>query len=94
MLPIVCFTESIEYGVIGVRLPASPLWRTGPAYVSSGGSEGIESACSAEDLGSTPGSGRSLGEENGNPLQYSCLDNPMDRGAWRATAHGVTKSWT
>ena len=41
-----------------------------------------------------PGSGRSLEGENGNPLQYSCLENPIDRGAWRATAHGVTKSWT
>ena len=41
-----------------------------------------------------PGSGRSPGEENDNPLQYSCLDNPMDRGAWRAAVHGVAKSWT
>ena len=41
-----------------------------------------------------PGSGRSSGERNGNPLQCSCLGNPMDRGAWRATVHGVTKSWT
>jgi len=46
------------------------------------------------DLGSIPGSGRSLGEGNGNPLQYSCLENPMDGGAWRATVHGVAKSWT
>ena len=44
------------------------------------------------DLGSIPGSGRSPGEGNGNPLQYSCLENPMDRGAWRATVHGVSKS--
>ena len=47
-----------------------------------GGSEGKESACNAGDLGSIPGSGRSLGEGNGNPLQYSCLENPMDREAW------------
>ena len=46
------------------------------------------------DAGSIPGSGRSLGEGNCNPLQYSCLENPMDRGAWRATVHGVAKSWT
>ena len=46
------------------------------------------------DLGSIPGSGRSPGEGNGNPLQYSCLENPMDGGAWWATAHGVAKSWT
>ena len=44
------------------------------------------------DVGSIPGSGRVPGEENGNPLQYSCLGNPMDRGAWWATVHGVTKS--
>ena len=47
-----------------------------------------------EDMGSIPGSGRSPGRGNGNPLQYSCLENPMDRGAWRARVHGVTKSWT
>ena len=46
------------------------------------------------DAGSIPGSGRSPGEGNGNRLQYSCLENPMDRGAWRAIVHGVTKSWT
>ena len=46
------------------------------------------------DVGSNPGSGRSPGEGNGNPLQYSCLENPMDRGAWWATVHGVTKSQT
>ena len=50
--------------------------------------------CNAGDLGLFPGSGRSPGGENGNPLQYSCLENPMDRGAWRATVHGVTKSRT
>ena len=48
----------------------------------------------AEDTGSIPGSGRSLGEGNGNPLQYSCLGNPMDRGAWQVIVHGVTKSDT
>ena len=45
------------------------------------------------DAGLTPGSGRSTGEENGNSLQYSCLGNPLDRGAWWATVHGVTKEW-
>ena len=59
-----------------------------------GGSDGKVSACSAGDLGSIPGSGRSPGEGNGNPLQHSCLENPMDRGAWWATVHGVTKSQT
>ena len=52
------------------------------------------SACNAGDLGSIPGLGRSPGEENGNPLQYSCLENPMDGGAWWATVHGVAKSLT
>ena len=48
----------------------------------------------AGDAGSIPGLGRSPGEGNGNPLQYSCLENPMDRGAWQAAVHGVAKSWT
>ena len=59
-----------------------------------GGSDGKESACNAGDLGSIPGLRRSPGGGHGNPLQYSCLENPMDRGAWQATVHGVTKGWT
>ena len=59
-----------------------------------GGSEVKVSACNAGDLGSVPGSGRSPGEGNGNPLQYSCLENPRDGGAWWATVHGVAKSRT
>ena len=59
-----------------------------------GGSEVKASARNAGDTGSIPGSGRSPGEGNGNTLQYSCLENPMDRGAWRATVHGVAKSRT
>ena len=59
-----------------------------------GGSEGKASAWNAGDPGLIPGSGRSPGGENGNPLQYSCLENPMDRGAWWATVHGVAESWT
>ena len=55
------------------------------------GSDGKESACNAGDPGSVPESGRSLGEGNGYPLQYSCLENSMDRGAWQAIVHGVTK---
>ena len=58
------------------------------------GSDGEESACSAGDLGLIPGSGRSPGKGHGNPLQYSCLENSMDRRAWWATVHGVTKSQT
>ena len=57
-----------------------------------GGSEVKAFVCNAGDLGSIPGSGRSPGEGNGNPLQYSCLENPMDGGAWWATVHGITKS--
>ena len=57
-----------------------------------GGSDGAEPDCNMGDPGSILGSGRSPGEGNGSPLQYSCLENPMDRGAWWATVHGVTKS--
>ena len=57
-----------------------------------GGSDDKESACNVGDLGSTPELGRSPGEANSNPLQYPCLENLMDRGAWSATVHGVTKS--
>ena len=59
-----------------------------------GGTQVKASACNVGDLGSIPRSGRSLGEGNGNPLQYSCLENPMDGGAWLAVVHGVAKSWT
>ena len=59
-----------------------------------GGSDGKESACSAGDPALIPGLGRSLRVGNGNALQYSCLENPMDRGAWWATVHGVTNSRT
>ena len=55
-----------------------------------GGSDGKESACNVGDLGSIPGSGRPHGEKNGNPLQYSCLEDPMDQGI----VHGVSKCWT
>ena len=68
-----------------------------PKYVSlkiPGGSEVKASACNVGDLGSIPGLGRSPGEGNGNPLQYSCLENPMGGGAWWATVHWVAKSWT
>ena len=58
------------------------------------GSDGKASAYNVGDLGSIPGSGRSPGEGNGNPLQYSCLENPIDRGSWQATVHGVAKSQT
>ena len=59
-----------------------------------GGSDGKKSARSAGDPDSIPGSGKSPGEGNGKPFQYSCLENPLDRGAWQATVHGVAKSQT
>ena len=59
-----------------------------------GDSDGKESACNAGDLGLIPGLGRCSGEENGNPLQYSCQENSMDKGTWRAIVHGVAKTWT
>ena len=62
-----------------------------------GGSVGKESACSAgdaEDSGSIPGSGRFTEGGHGNPLKYSCLENPMDRGSWQVTVYGAAKSWT
>ena len=63
------------------------MWLTG----FPGSSADKESAYSAGNLGLIPGSGRFPGEGNGNPLQYSCLENPMDRGAWQATVHRVTR---
>jgi len=59
-----------------------------------GGSDNKESACNAGDQGSIPGLGSSPGKGNGYPLQYSCLENSMDRGAWWAKVHGVAKSQT
>ena len=62
----------------------------GPSLVA----HGVESACSVGDPGLIPGSRKYPGEGHGNPLQYSCLENIMDRGAWQATVYGVTKSQT
>ena len=59
-----------------------------------GGSDGKKSACNAGDLGWIPGLERFPGGGCGNPLQYSCLENPMDKEAWQVTVHGVTESWT
>ena len=61
---------------------------------SPGGSEDKDSACNEGDQGLIPESGRCPGEGSDYPLQYSCLENSMDRGAWRETVHRVTKSWT
>ena len=75
-------------------------WFTGNIYVYiyhldfPGGSDGKASVYNAGDLGLSPGLGRSPGEGNGNPLQYYCLENPMDRGAWQAAVYGVANSRT
>ena len=67
---------------------------TGASQVAQVVKNSLASTGDLRDLGSILGLGRSPGGGHGNPLQYSCLENPMDRGAWRATVHGVTKSWT
>ena len=83
-----CLMKSTNY-------PSHHSWFLFP-YTKSflGGLIGKESTCNVGDLGSIPGLGRVPGEGNGNPLQYSCLENPMDREAWWATLHRVTKSQT
>ena len=73
------------------------LWLLAQSDVFKGPSQWLsskQSTCNAGDVGSIPGSGIFPGEGNGNPLQYSCLENPMDRGVWQATVHEVKKSWT
>ena len=77
--------DELTYTVVFIRTSSSGF---------PGGSDGKEYAYNAGDLGSIPGSGRSPGEGNGNPIQYSCLENPMDGGDWQATVLGVAKSWT
>ena len=79
-------TEKISYGC-EIMMVSKPI-----GLLCS--SNNKESFWSAGDPGLIPGLGRSSGEGNGSPLQYSCLENLMDRGAWRATVHGITKSWT
>ena len=73
------------------KLEDAFLFPSCPCPSFSKGSAGKESTCNAGDVVSTPGSGRSPGGGNGSPLQYSCLENPMDGGAWRAVVHGVTR---
>ena len=69
-------------------------WGGGGFPFGSAGKESICNAGATEDTGLILGSGRFPGGEHGNPLQYSCLEYPMDRGTWQATVHGVAKSWT
>ena len=77
---------------ICIALRADMSAQSCPTHDFPGGSDGKASAYGVGDLGSTPGSGRSSGEGNGNPLQHFCLGNSMDRGAWWATVRGVTKN--
>ena len=94
-----CLSNSFKSYQQGMNLASSkPLdyFKADPRYIICfpGGSDSKESACNAGVSGSIPGSGRSPGEGNGHPLQYSCLENSMDRGTWRATAHGIEKNQT
>ena len=99
-------TEQLNNNIVPGGFPGSSAGSPGPSPLRRdrlqtpvflgflGGSDGKESTSNSGDLGLIPGLGRSPGEGNGNSLQYSCLENPMDRGAWRATVHGVTESQT
>ena len=99
-------TEQLNNNIVPGGFPGSSAGSPGPSPLSRdrlqtpvflgflGGSDGKESTSNSGDLGLIPGLGRSPGEGNGNSLQYSCLENPMDRGAWRATVHGVAESQT
>ena len=76
---------------LNVSLQDEDFFRVG---IFPGGSDGKESACNAEDLGSISGLGRSPGGGQGNPLQYSFLENPHGQGTWQATVHGISKNQT
>ena len=96
--PLVMEHGSRARGLRYLQLPGSRaqtqyLWRTGLVDFP-GGSDGKTSACNSGDPGSIPGSGRSSGEGNGNPLQCSCLENPRGGGAWWAAVYGVAQSRT
>ena len=86
------YDQVLSSGIWARALRCSRLWSW--LKQCPGSSDGKVSAYNAGDLGSIPGSGRSPGERNGTPLRYSCLENPMDQGAWWATVHRVAKSWT
>ena len=86
-----CRKEKFCAHVVGKEISTTPMEIIQSLPCSSNGKE---SACNTGDPDSIPGSGRSSDEGNGNPLQYSWLENPMDRGAWQATVYGIAKSWT
>ena len=93
---LVSFSYRIEYSAISSFSGNMLLFSVYvvPSLDFPGGSDSKEPVYNAGDLGSVPGSGRSPGEGNGDPLQYSCLENSVDRGTWRAIVHGITKSQT
>ena len=86
--------ESTAFLYTNNELSEKEIGKTIPFMDFPGGSDGKESSCNAGDLGLIPLLGRSPGEGKGYPLQYSGLENPMDRGAWQATVHGVAESQT
>ena len=88
-----CATRKDLLPVESLHLISGFTWHNN-LWICIGGSDGKESACSAGDTGSIPGSGRSPGEGSGNPLQGCHLEDPMERGPWQATVHGVAKSQT
>ena len=88
----ICVVPKADIGIMALGIMLIHPMIT--VYLQLSSLRGKASACNAGDPGLIPGLGRSPGEGNGNPLQYSCLENPMDRGAWQATVHGVAKSRT
>ena len=87
----------LPHGPNGAQVPSlvGELWHSMHGHMGfPGGSDGKNSAFNAGDMGSIPWSGRYPGEGNGYPLQYSCLENSIDRGDWQATVHGLQKNWT
>ena len=92
--PVYSIGLGVESGLRGADMHVVQMLSSHREHpVSTGGSDGKESACNAGDPGLIPGSGRSSGEGHGSPLQYSYLENSMDRGALWATVHGVAKRW-
>ena len=89
-----CMSCILIIPLLSLRFLISNLFDIPISVCFLGGSDSKEFACNAGDPGSIPGSGRSPAEGNGYPLQYSCLENSMDRGTWQATVHRVSKSWT
>jgi len=91
---LLTIAKKVKTACMSIDEQINKMWYIHTVEGSPGDSLVKNLAANAGDMGSIPGSGRSPGEGNGNPLQYSCLENTMDRGAWWATVHRVTKSQT